>query len=302
LGSRRLLRATEPPQLSGDEAGRVMAMVAWFKSNFEDPANSLPYSSDHGGYQWLWGGPYDAWEELQEAFPEAEEGEISLAVDFLERQAAYWAPADWRTIEPPHEGFGRWRYGHDNENPNGNTIIETILYPQRVVGWSLHATFIPGRTNSPLGNELDGIIDDLFPSEIEQRTFASVREMVIHLVQSVDPSPPTFLRKLEKEASLEWLSSLTRDSEIFTADSVIVHGSDPRWEAISRLGGKAVDATAITGVVITAPSFESGALLLLAFGGSRIFLRLVRNTETTIDTMFERLQQRISSGKWREEG
>lgn len=55
-------------------------------------------------------------------------------------------------------------------------------------------------------------------------------------------------------------------------------------------------------IVLTSSSFESGALLLLAFGGSRIFLRVVFNTEATIDTIFERVQHRICTGRWREEG
>jgi hypothetical protein len=36
--------------------------------NFEDPAESAPYVSAEGGYQWIWGGPYDAKEELWSKF------------------------------------------------------------------------------------------------------------------------------------------------------------------------------------------------------------------------------------------
>ena len=32
--------------------------------NFEDPANETPYESSEGGYIYIWGGPYDALEQL----------------------------------------------------------------------------------------------------------------------------------------------------------------------------------------------------------------------------------------------
>ena len=35
-------------------------MIEWFNQNFEDPAERTPYESAEGGYQWIWGGPYDA--------------------------------------------------------------------------------------------------------------------------------------------------------------------------------------------------------------------------------------------------
>ncbi|HEX9023368.1 MAG TPA: HEPN-associated N-terminal domain-containing protein, partial [Geobacteraceae bacterium] len=40
----------------------------WFYSKYEDPANNCPYESKEGGYQYIWGGPYDAYEELFQEF------------------------------------------------------------------------------------------------------------------------------------------------------------------------------------------------------------------------------------------
>lgn len=39
-------------------------MRAWFLENYEDPAHRTPYESKEGGYIYIWGGPYDAHEEL----------------------------------------------------------------------------------------------------------------------------------------------------------------------------------------------------------------------------------------------
>ncbi len=43
-------------------------MIEWFHANYEDPAERLPYETAEGGYQWIWGGPYGAEEEIRETF------------------------------------------------------------------------------------------------------------------------------------------------------------------------------------------------------------------------------------------
>jgi hypothetical protein len=46
---------------------QIEAMRHWFGDNYDAP-DELPYDSGEGGYQWIWGGPYDAEEALQETF------------------------------------------------------------------------------------------------------------------------------------------------------------------------------------------------------------------------------------------
>ena len=43
-------------------------VTTWFHQNFEDPAQSTPHDSSEGGYQFIWGGPYDAEEVLWDEF------------------------------------------------------------------------------------------------------------------------------------------------------------------------------------------------------------------------------------------
>jgi hypothetical protein len=43
-------------------------MKAWFYENYEDPVNCLPYESAEGGYQYIYGGPYEPSEVLQDEF------------------------------------------------------------------------------------------------------------------------------------------------------------------------------------------------------------------------------------------
>ena len=64
-------------------AAAVEAMVEWFFTNFEDPAQSTPWD---GGYVFIWGGPRYAQDELDGAFGGvATDRAITAAVDRIER-------------------------------------------------------------------------------------------------------------------------------------------------------------------------------------------------------------------------
>jgi hypothetical protein len=47
-----------------DEIEQRIKMQEWFYENYEDPVERTPYESAEGGYIYIWGGPYDAHEEL----------------------------------------------------------------------------------------------------------------------------------------------------------------------------------------------------------------------------------------------
>ncbi|RVT93419.1 hypothetical protein [Sphingomonas crocodyli] len=84
---------------------RIEAMVAWFFDNFEDPAELTPYESAEGGYQWIWGGPYNALEEIGDAFADfASDEEMQAAADEVESDGLHeWAPNHNRMIEVDEE-------------------------------------------------------------------------------------------------------------------------------------------------------------------------------------------------------
>lgn len=77
---------------------QVRLMVDWFHAHFEDPAHRTPYESAEGGYQWIWGGPHSADEELQDEFSQIIDFEIiQEAVQEIESDGLYeWAP----TVRP----------------------------------------------------------------------------------------------------------------------------------------------------------------------------------------------------------
>lgn len=63
-----------PNGWTGEELAKLGAerqkevVTTWFHQNFEDPAQSTPHDSSEGGYQFVWGGPYDAEEVLWDEF------------------------------------------------------------------------------------------------------------------------------------------------------------------------------------------------------------------------------------------
>jgi hypothetical protein len=90
--------------LEGDDL--AAAIVAWFGANFEDPVENTPYESAEGGYQWIWGGPYDAREEIESYFGELPEEVLSKVFEDIE-ESWEWAPSDSRIYDedPPDDPY-----------------------------------------------------------------------------------------------------------------------------------------------------------------------------------------------------
>ena len=91
------------------KAEKLELMIGWFHQNFEDPAQSTPYESAEGGYQWIWGGPYEARDELYSKFGDiVSESFIEEAVKEIESDGIVdWAPVhtgdDYDEPEPPED-------------------------------------------------------------------------------------------------------------------------------------------------------------------------------------------------------
>ena len=77
-------------------------MKKWFLENYEDPANSCPFESKEGGYFYIYGGPYDAQDELENEFGHIyNDEEIRIAAEELENEQGVW---DWSGI-PDDDDF-----------------------------------------------------------------------------------------------------------------------------------------------------------------------------------------------------
>ena len=71
---------------------QIEVMRGWFFERFEDPAERTPYESREGGYQWVYGGPYDAREQIEENFSDVVDQEaMDQLIDELD-EVGLWAP------------------------------------------------------------------------------------------------------------------------------------------------------------------------------------------------------------------
>jgi hypothetical protein len=108
-----LLNYTAVPSFDGlDREGAIEAIVEWFGENFQDPVHEMPYNSREGGYQYIYGGPYDAAEEVSMFESDLtgifgdEESLLILegAVDRIQQEGTYdWAPINVEDAFEPDE-------------------------------------------------------------------------------------------------------------------------------------------------------------------------------------------------------
>lgn len=50
------------------KAAQKAEILQWFHSNYADPVEDCPFESREGGYQFIWGGPFDAREEVESEY------------------------------------------------------------------------------------------------------------------------------------------------------------------------------------------------------------------------------------------
>lgn len=87
--------ATDTPSGLDDmtEEEAVEAVKEWFFENFADPAENTPHESAEGGYQYIWGGPFDAEDVLLHYFSEELSDDVRWrVVEELNRMSGVWAP------------------------------------------------------------------------------------------------------------------------------------------------------------------------------------------------------------------
>lgn len=73
---------------------QIEAMRRWFLDRFEEPANETPWDGEEKEYLFIWGGPYDPDEEIQNRFGEVVDYEVmeELITDLWSEVGDKWAP------------------------------------------------------------------------------------------------------------------------------------------------------------------------------------------------------------------
>lgn len=117
---------SEDESNSNDKESQIEEMREWFFRNYERPEESTPYD---GGYIYIWGGPYEAGEELHSAFDgEIPEDVIDELAGELEEESWEWAGI------PGPEDFDDYTYNAISSNTefhetftNNMSIISKLL-------------------------------------------------------------------------------------------------------------------------------------------------------------------------------
>lgn len=177
-------------------------LLHWFHQNFEDPAQETPYNSQEGGYQFIWGGPYDAQEEIESEFGSfiSEQVIEEVVADVESDGISDWAPGrnhadheharnEWeaeqaeRDAEEPKPNLGMIiaalergenpRYGDVGEKDQRQEILDRLEQLERLLPAQTHGGI--GHNNPPAEA---GKIDSHLISDIREAS-SVIREELI---------------------------------------------------------------------------------------------------------------------------
>ena len=164
-------------------------LLAWFHHYFEDPAQETPYNSQEGGYLYVFGGPYNAREELDGEFGSfISEEVIEEVVREIEADGVEWAPShnhadheqareEWEAEqaernpnepEPDLQSIiavlqrgEKPRYGDEEEKRQRQEILDRLEQLERMLPEKSHAGI--GHNNPPPdeGNSSVDVVSDI---------------------------------------------------------------------------------------------------------------------------------------------
>ncbi|WP_137126417.1 hypothetical protein [Roseomonas sp. HF4] len=148
---------SDPDVAASDREARIQAMVDWFFENFEDPAHRTPYETAEGGYIWIWGGPYDAADEIGSNFSEEDQELIDEAVERVQHDGIF----DWAPTEKPGD-YEPERDDPEDEPGDGQPPVEDEEEPDgRVSSFEDILATIPPEPSGPLFDRTDQARIDL---------------------------------------------------------------------------------------------------------------------------------------------
>lgn len=193
----------------------------WFRSMFEDPANETPRMD--GEFTFIWGGPYDALEELQHQFPDIPFERLEAFARSLEDDGVLeWAPGrdhpDYTRaadearaeFEPPEldeiiralEDGARPHLGDAYEHQGRLVILERVDRLEELLTSLTAGTSTPGigHNNPPTGQNVGLTIDVTVAVEMKEAAGAIRAELA-------KPAPDT-LEVARQTSRLKKLSGL----------------------------------------------------------------------------------------------
>ena len=115
---RSYITASQLKRLPGKE--QIAHMVEWFHRMYEDPIHETPHDSETKGYLYIWGGPFNARDELWNEFGDlVSDHVIQAAVSEVESDGTLeWAPTD---SNPKH-----WGVPDEDEDDSDEPVVPTL--------------------------------------------------------------------------------------------------------------------------------------------------------------------------------
>ncbi|MGA1856962.1 hypothetical protein VH569_13345 [Azospirillum sp. 11R-A] len=230
---------------------KIEVMRSWFGQHYEDPAQRTPYESAEGGYQWIWGGPYDAREELESEFGGlAPQKLIEELVEELEQEGTKWAPT------PSDGDYDDERDDRDEYVPDADEEWPPVVVDQRpevdpldAIANKIEFGLIPKYGSREELAARDVILKDIKKVEEELDRLNKPSSMMGH------NNPPEPIEAEATEATV-----VTEDDEKRKIKAVV---ADIRTEIKS-------DAPDVTNVVTSTRHLRDSLIAVLKWSGKKI--------------------------------
>jgi hypothetical protein len=111
-----------------DPDAQKEVMREWFYQHYTDPVDNTPYESAEGGYQYIWGGPYDPQEELSNQFSGKFPDEvIEELADELANISSEW------TGNPDEHALDEYEFDTLGSSVHRESFDEAILIIQLIL-------------------------------------------------------------------------------------------------------------------------------------------------------------------------
>lgn len=208
---------TNPPEelmsLPIEEA--VEKIATWFFENFEDPAESTPYETAEGGYQYIWGGPYNARDVIENVFADtASEKLVTAAIEAVELHGHEWVPNGHR-IQPPDD---------DADSPQNTEAAFAEMHRRiQVLEESLEQI-------RPAGLGHNNPPEPIEPTPLSSQEWASIQ----HAIAVLNSQPA-----IPQEAKISDIETAARTTEtlgIKVKDWLVDRANDFSSEAVKEAG------------------------------------------------------------------
>lgn len=211
-------------------------MRDWFFHNFADPVHEMPYNSREGGYQYIYGGPYDPDEELQGRFG-YDEVLLAAAIDLISEQGYEFAASPRRNAL--FALSDNYDPDDDYEVINGGEINGPSL-PQDEASARHEVELAVARLDALLGGVRSVTRSHNNPPELIEQDRLS--EAIDGLTESVREINGQLSSKKPSKSAIQGIASSLKSIVAIVGVTLLTTAIEKNWDKIVSAAGDVVDA------------------------------------------------------------